>query len=197
MNDKDVSPRVITVGDSGVGKTSLIHRIKSGSFLDQTVPTVGAGVTPIDVVIEDTKYSFQMWDTAGQEMYRTIIPIYFKRAVVAVLVFSMCDPKSFANLDSWLDEIAEHSSDDIIILVIGNKTDTHPLEVTEEEAKRWAKSKNLDIFFTSAKTGQNISLIMPYIATTYEAKKRQSIPMDDVRTPIQPVKDKPTKEGCC
>ena len=196
MNDKDVSPRVITVGDSGVGKTSLIHRIKSGSFLDQTVPTIGAGVTPIEVVVEDNKYSFQMWDTAGQEMYRNIIPIYFKGAVVAVLVFSLSDPKSFANLDSWLDQIAEHSSDDIIILVFGNKTDAQPLQVTEEEAKRWAKSKNLDIFFTSAKTGQNISLIMPYIATTYENKKKHSIPMDDVRAPIQPVKDKP-KEGCC
>ena len=105
MSEKDVSPRVITVGDSGVGKTSLIHRIKSDTFLEQTVPTIGAGVTPIEVEVDNQKYSFQFWDTAGQEMYRNIIPIYFKGAVVAVLVFSMSDSKSFQNLESWMEQI--------------------------------------------------------------------------------------------
>lgn len=195
MNEKDVSPRVITVGDSGVGKTSIIHRIKSGTFLEQTVPTIGAGVTPIEVEVDGKSYSFQFWDTAGQEMYRNIIPIYFKGAVVAVLVFSMCDAKSFQSLDSWLEQVEENASDNIILLALGNKIDVQPPQVSEEEAKRWAKSKNIDIFFTSAKTGQNTELIMQHIATAYESKKHDNLPMDDIRVAPQPVANE--KKGCC
>ena len=95
----EIAPRVITLGNSGVGKTSLIYRMKTGQFLEETAPTIGAGVTQVEVTIKANTYPLQIWDTAGQEMYRNIIPIYFKGAVFAILVFSMDDKKSFDDLN--------------------------------------------------------------------------------------------------
>ncbi|EAX91077.1 small GTP-binding protein, putative [Trichomonas vaginalis G3] len=195
MNDEELSPRIIAVGDSGVGKTSLIHRIKSGTFLDQTVPTIGAGVNPIDVEVDGKVISFQFWDTAGQEMYRNIIPIYYKGAIAAVVVFSMEDPNSFKNVDMWLHQIRENSSENIIIVIVGNKTDAIPLAISEDDAKKWAKSNGYTIFFTSAKTGQNTALITQHIATIYLANKDKMEHMESVRVD-QPAENK-EKKGCC
>lgn len=160
----EIAPRVITLGDSGVGKTSLIYRMKTGQFLEETSPTIGAGVTQIDVICKDTKYPLQIWDTAGQEMYRNIIPIYFKGAVFAILVFAMNDKNSFDNLNSWLEEIEAHSDANIGIVLVGNKYDSDNKVIDDEAARQFAAAHQLNIFFSSALTGQNISEILNYIA---------------------------------
>lgn len=196
MNDEELSPRIIAVGDSGVGKTSLIHRIKNGTFLDQTVPTIGAGVKPIDVEIEDQVITFQFWDTAGQEMYRNIIPIYFRGAVAAVVVFSMNDQITFNSLEMWLQQIRENASENIIIVIAGNKCDNHPLSVTEDEARKWAKLHGFPIFFTSAKTGQNTDNMMQHIATCWLNRKDATEQMRNVNLNAT-TKTKEEKKGCC
>ena len=190
----EIAPRIITLGDSGVGKTTLIYRMKTGTFLEETSSTIGAGVTAVEVTIKSKTYPLQIWDTAGQEMYRNIIPIYFKGAVFAILVFSVDDKKSFENLDSWLDEIEAHSDPNIGIVLVGNKNDSENKVIDENTARTYAAEHGLNLFFTSALTGQNVMEILNYIALE-NAKKSETL---KVPVPGLPEKnEKADKDSKC
>jgi len=170
------APRIIFIGDSGVGKTSIIHRAKNGNFESQTVPTIGAGTTIMHKKINGKKIEYQIWDTAGQEIYRNIVPIYFKGAIGAVVAFSVLDPVSFQSLQSWIDMIYSHVGKEIGIVIIGNKIDSSDHEIDESYASKWAKERSLPIYFTSAKTGQNIDVLFDHIENSFIGKE-QSIEM--------------------
>ena len=190
----EIAPRIITLGDSGVGKTTLIYRMKTGTFLEETSSTIGAGVTAVEVTIKSKTYPLQIWDTAGQEMYRNIIPIYFKGAVFAILVFSVDDKKSFENLDSWLDEIEAHSDPNIGIVLVGNKNDSQNKVIDENTARTYAAEHGLNLLFTSALTGQNVMEILNYIALE-NAKKSETL---KVPVPGLPEKnEKADKDSKC
>ena len=118
-----VSPRIIFIGDSGVGKTSLIYRSKYNKFNEGTAPTVGAGITKMEAVQNGVRVEYQLWDTAGQEIYRNIVPMYFKGASGAVIVFSCEDRSSFLHLGSWVEELLSHSERPIKYVIVGNKID--------------------------------------------------------------------------
>lgn len=168
----EIPPRIITLGDSGVGKTTMIHYMKTQEFLEDAAPTIGAGVTSIDVPIKDKCYTLQIWDTAGQEMYRNIIPIYFKGAVHAILVFAVNDLKSFQSLDSWLEEIAQHSDQEIGIVLVGTKYDMDDKQVDDEAAKKYADDHGLPLFFASSVNGQNIQMILEHVAIAHANRKK-------------------------
>lgn len=189
----ETAPRIIIVGDSGVGKTSLVHRIQTGAFFDNASPTIGAGVAPIEVQLGQKTYSFQLWDTAGQEMYRNIIPIYFRNAVYAIVTFSFTDLKSFTNLASWLDEVRTHADSNCGIVIAGNKHDGEDTAVTDEAAKEWAKEQGLNIFFTSALTGENVLSLIEYVAIQYS--EATNLPNQPNSLNINDQANK--KKSCC
>ena len=164
------TPRVIFIGDSGVGKTSIIHRIKTGSFLSTTTPTIGAGVTTVDAETERGTRTFQLWDTAGQEVYRNIIPIYFKGADAAVVVFSCSDAQSFEHLQSWLNELDANAEAEVITLIVGNKCDLEHVK-TDVEVRKWCQTRKLPLVFVSAKTGQGMDVLMKEIVNQYMNKR--------------------------
>ena len=169
--------------------------MKTGQFLEETAPTIGAGVTQVEVTIKANTYPLQIWDTAGQEMYRNIIPIYFKGAVFAILVFSMDDKKSFDDLNSWLDEIEAHSDPNIGIVLVGNKYDSDHKVITDEIARMYANEHNLQIFFSSALTGQSVTEILNYIALE-NSKRADLIKATPAPVPVEKGKgDKNSK--CC
>lgn len=188
----DCAPRVITLGDSSVGKTSLIHRMKTDEFLEDTTPTIGAGVTSLDVEIAGKLYQVQIWDTAGQEMYRNIIPIYFKGASYAMLCFAIDDIKSFQNLESWLDEINRNADEEIGIVLVATKYDKEK-QIDDDAAKRFADEHHLTLFMTSSVTGQNVSHLLEYVAM--EANGRRE--MDDQRNVLELKGAAEEKNGCC
>lgn len=190
----EITPRVITLGDSGVGKTTLIHRMKTGEFIEDAAPTIGAGVTSVDVRVNDKVYPLQIWDTAGQEMYRNIIPIYFKGAVFAILVFAVNDMKSFQSLDSWLEEISEHSDQNIGIVLVGTKYDRSDKQVEDDMAKKYADDHNLTLFFASSLTGQNVDVIIQHVAVTYNNRKKMD---ETARTGGLNLEGKKEKKSCC
>jgi small GTP-binding protein len=161
------SPRIIFVGDSGVGKTALIHRSKNNRFNEHTTPTIGAGITEMETQIDSRRVGFQLWDTAGQEIYCNIVPIYFKGVSGAVLVFSMTERQSFENLDKWAGQLASHADEDVGVLVCGNKIDIQERSVGRLEAEEWANDKQFTIIFTSAKTGENIDVLIDHIARRF------------------------------
>lgn len=183
-------PRVIFIGDSGVGKTSIIHRAKFGVFEAHTVPTIGAGTTTMKFESSDKSIEYQLWDTAGQEIYRNIVPIYFKGAVGAIVCFAMNDPESFKSLQSWVDQLIAHGDNNTGIVIVGNKIDTENVCVDETNARKWAQSNGYTIFFTSALTGQSVDLLLEYIESKFILPSLQSIKVTE-----GPIEKK--KKGCC
>lgn len=162
-------PRVIFIGDSGVGKTSIIIRVTTGVFDASPAPTIGAGVRPVTINVNDKQYKYHIWDTAGQEIYRSIVPLYFKQAVAAVVCFSLDDPKSFANLGEWIDLLKEHAFQNVPVVIVGNKTDVDEQQMDKSDLKKWASQRNYPIFFTSAVTGEGISVLFDHITRNYIA----------------------------
>jgi small GTP-binding protein len=167
--------------------------MKTGEFLSDTSPTIGAGVTAVDVEVNHMVYPLQIWDTAGQEMYRSIIPIYFRGAVFAILVFSMVDLRSFEGLSGWLEEIAANADPDIGIVLVGSKFDCEDRSVANDAAQRYADHRKIPLFFTSSVTGQNVTALIEYVALTQAEKK-----LSADRQKVADVAEQTTKrKGCC
>jgi len=187
------SPRVIFIGDAGVGKTSIIIRVTTGSFDTSPSPTVGAGVRPVTIRVRDASCKFHLWDTAGQEIYRSIVPLYFKQAVVAVVVFSLTDANSFSNLQLWIDMLKEHAPHPVPVVIVGNKTDLDNPSVDAGAAKAWAASRNFPFFLTSAVSGDGVQTLFEHIAEGYVQNAYASGMAIAKRKP----KDDDDEGGCC
>jgi small GTP-binding protein len=168
-DENNFGPRIIFIGDSGVGKTSIIHRLRTGNFLGACAATVGTGVTPFSAPTELGPKMFQLWDTAGQEVYRKIIPLYFHGADTAVVVFALSDPASYANLDGWVDELYANTDPGTTTLVVGNKSDLGH-RVSEADVRRWGSERNFQVLFCSALSGEGIDGLKHQIIDLYVRK---------------------------
>lgn len=172
MSSNETCPRVILIGDSGVGKTSLIIRGTTDKCSGITTPTVGAGVSPMTIRVGDQSHTFHLWDTAGQEIYRSIVPLYFKLAACALVVFAFDDSNSFANLNSWIDMLESNTEHDVPVVIVGNKADVDQRMVEIADAKDWAAERQYPIFITSALTGENVRSLFEFVAENYVANCR-------------------------
>lgn len=148
--------RVVFVGESLVGKTSLINQFARSSF-DQNPPsTIGAVFHSRELVIHGKKVGVQIWDTAGQEKYRSLGPIYYRDASAGICVFDMTEKRSLVNLDVWISEFLKYAQDPLLF-VVGNKNDVEcENKVGVDEARAFAKKHGAVCEFTSAKTGENV-----------------------------------------
>jgi small GTP-binding protein len=182
-------PRVIFAGDTGVGKTALIYRMKHNSFNPNTLPTLGAGITEMDSTIDGSSLLYQLWDTAGQEIYRNIVPIYFRGAVCAVIVFSIEEPRSFQNIDGWIEQLLNNAEGNVGIVIVGNKIDSERPRVDMAAVENWTSQKNYPLIWTSAVTGQNVDILEDHIVTRYV------VPVKEVEIPKGPIVN--TGEGSC
>eukprot|EP00923_Selenidium_pygospionis_P053503 GHVN01092724.1.p2 GENE.GHVN01092724.1~~GHVN01092724.1.p2 ORF type:complete len:190 (+),score=31.34 GHVN01092724.1:169-738(+) len=154
--------KVIILGDSGVGKTSLMNQYVNNKFSNQYKATIGADFLTKEITIDGQKVVMQIWDTAGQERFQSLGVAFYRGADCCVLVFDLTDAKSFKNLDSWRDEFLIQASprdkENFPFVVIGNKVDAHnQRQVATERAAAWCKSKNdIPYFETSAKAAVNV-----------------------------------------
>ena len=144
--------KAILVGNSGVGKTSIISRYLN-KFNPREKTTIGASFTNKLEVINNNKILFEIWDTAGQEKFRSINSIFYQDAYICLLVYDITDQKSFEDLKTyWYDSVLEHSTKDIIFHVIGNKIDLLKEEkVNRNEVKEFCEKIDADINYISAK----------------------------------------------
>jgi small GTP-binding protein len=152
--------KVVLVGDSGGGKTSIASFYAKSSA--PIKPTITANSLHCTERIDGREVHFELWDTAGQESYKCLVPVYARGAVFALVVFDRSSRDSFENLGSW----AEFLKSDVEIenfLVVGNKSDLAPA-VTTQEASDWARLMSADYVETSAKTGANIRLLFQMVA---------------------------------
>jgi small GTP-binding protein len=157
--DEYIPCKIVLLGEAGVGKTSIITRYISGSFSQIVMTSTGSSFVAKKIEIEDKKkVKLQIWDTAGQEKYRSLAKIFYQSAAVAVLVYDITLKKSFEQIkEYWVKEIKENAPEDIIIAIAANKSDDYlNQEVTIDEGKELAKSLDALFICTSAKLGNGI-----------------------------------------
>ena len=154
--DIDKTFKVILVGDSKVGKTSIIRRYTDNSFTTQTLSTIGSDFNYKIIQIENAIINLNIWDTAGQDKFRSLTFQYYKRASGVFLVFDVSNRKSFKGILSWLEDVKNNCPDpNIIKLLIGNKIDLKR-EVEYEEANYFATKRNMSYIETSAREDVNV-----------------------------------------
>ena len=157
--DEYIPCKIVLLGEAGVGKTSIITRYISGSFSQIVMTSTGSSFVAKKIELEDKKkVKLQIWDTAGQEKYRSLAKIFYQSAAVAVLVYDITLKKSFEQIkEYWVKEIKENAPEDIIIAIAANKSDDYlNQEVTIDEGKELAKSLDALFICTSAKLGNGI-----------------------------------------
>ena len=155
--DFDLSFKIIIIGDSFVGKSCLALKACKGLFEESYNPTIGFEFLTFFVKIDESNIKLQIWDTCGQEVYRSLISSFYHNSSLAILVYSIDNTNSFENLESWLNELKTLGNPDINIFLIGNKADLEDIrEVSKEMGEKFSKSHDINFFLeTSAKTGFN------------------------------------------
>ena len=150
--------KVLLLGNSNVGKSSLFLRFVDDIWNDTFVPTIGVDFKIKTFNIDEKKIKMQIWDTAGQERFKNIIASYYRGAHGILLIYDVTDKDSFKNLSNWLIEIEKNSSKNVLKVLIGNKTDLEEKRVISyNQAKEFADSYGLKYIETSAKKNLNVN----------------------------------------
>ncbi|CAD8115936.1 unnamed protein product [Paramecium sonneborni] len=148
--------KFILIGDQSVGKSSIVKRYKNEEFNYNIKATIGVEFIKKFVQVDKGLIEIQLWDTAGQEQFRSVIRSFYRGAAAVFIVYSVNLKESFDQLSIWLNEIEYHAHSEIIKVLVGNKCDLQR-EVQKEEAESLMNNNNFSLFFeTSAKTGENI-----------------------------------------
>ena len=170
-NDEEESIKVVLIGESGVGKTSIISQFTKGIFNQDIMSTNGATFSTKKKEFKKSKktLSFEIWDTAGQEKYRSLAKMFFKDAAVALIVYDITNKPSFEEIQKyWLNLVKENGPQQIIMYIVGNKYDLSEREaVNEEEARAYAESQKVPFWLTSAKDSIGIDELFEEIGLKY------------------------------
>lgn len=150
--------KIILLGDSGVGKTCLIHKYINNTFSDYINETIGVDFVCCDYtsIITHNKFNLYIWDTAGQERYKALSKIYYHGSHGAIICFDVNNIKSFNNVETWINEIYDIEPSTNIILC-GTKNDLNYRQVNQEDAINYAKLKGISYIETSSKTGLGVN----------------------------------------
>ena len=137
--DKDNENKVIFIGESGVGKTSLIKVSIGQQFDPHHTLTLTASYVSKNFFYNDQKFNFHLWDTIGQEKYRSLTKMFFKDSNIVILVYDITKKNTFESLDFWLNQVKEEIGENFILAIVGNKSDLYLLEeITEQQGKEYA-----------------------------------------------------------
>ncbi|OHS97022.1 Vacuolar protein sorting-associated protein 21 [Tritrichomonas foetus] len=188
MSSDVLAYKVVAIGESGVGKTSIINRYSEGTFSANAMPTIGAGYIKCVVPIDDCEVTLNVWDTAGQERFQSLIPLYTRSSQACIIVFDMSSENALASLEKTYEAVSDLIEFGVYISISGNKCDMLTNDFDGAIFEKWAKDKNLSFFRTSAKTGQGIDSLFADVAIgcqnadlSNEASKR-GIAMNDTKS---------------
>jgi len=158
--------KLVLLGDSAVGKSSLVLRFVKKQFFEYQESTIGAAFLTQTIQLSDAIVKFEIWDTAGQERYHSLAPMYYRGAAAAVVVYDITNRQSFLRAKSWIKELQRQGSPSIVICLAGNKLDLAEQRAVEtDEARSYAEENNLLFFETSAKTNHQVNDLFKAIAT--------------------------------
>ncbi|ERN20073.1 hypothetical protein AMTRI_Chr11g101370 [Amborella trichopoda] len=149
--------KIVLIGDSGVGKSNLLSRFTRNEFCLESKSTIGVEFATRTLLVEGKTVKAQIWDTAGQERYRAITSAYYRGALGALLVYDVTKPQTFENASRWLKELRDHADSNIVVMLVGNKTDLRHLRgVATEDAQGFAEREGLSFLETSALESTNV-----------------------------------------
>ena len=152
--------KYVIVGDASVGKSNLLLRYTHGQFREEYQLTIGVEFGSNNVIIDDKVYRIQIWDTAGQENFRSITRAYYKNSACALIVYDIARRSSFESISSWIEDCKNSSPKSVYMVLVGNKSDLEEnREVSEEEGRELAEKNGMIFFETSAKTGKNVEQV--------------------------------------
>ena len=153
----DLSFKLIFIGDSSVGKSCLTTKAVKNNFEEYYQATVGFEFLTFNMKVNDKVVKLQIWDTCGQEIYKSLISNFYRNSSLAVLVYAIDNKESFNHVENWLNDLKSQANEDVRIFLVGNKADLEEdRKVTKEEGEKYKLDQHLDLFMeTSAKTGQN------------------------------------------
>ena len=182
QSDNFINFKLIIIGDAGVGKSSILKRAVKNIFEESYQATIGFEFLLMHFQVNDLKIKFQIWDTCGQEMYRSLVQGFYHNTSLALLVYDINKKPTFESLDIWLKDLKQHTEQDLPVFIVGNKNDLDR-NVTAEEAKEFKKVNNIVYFAEcSAKRGYNVKEIFfeaaKYLYQIYKKFKVQDkVPM--------------------
>jgi small GTP-binding protein len=156
-NKPHLNFKVILLGDSGVGKTCLSNRAINNNFSKNYFATIGFEFSSFNIKINDTIIKLQIWDTCGQELYRSLVSSFYRNTSLGIIVYSIISKESFENIEQWLKDLKTYSNPDIKLFLIGNKLDLENERViSKKEGETLANNYKFNLFMeASAKTGIN------------------------------------------
>ena len=213
MSEKIVL-KCVLLGESGVGKSSLINRFITGNFNKDSLPTIVGGFSKKEIFYEEenTKIVYEIWDTAGQEKYRSINKIFYQDAYINILVYDITKKNTFKAIkDYWIEEIKENGPRDAIIIIAGNKSDLYEHEaVDEEEVRKYCKNIDALYLLTSAQTGEGVNelfnkigkeLLIPRNLEQFKKFNEKKKEFDNSKNAVYAINNTNNnnrrKKGCC
>ncbi|KAK6466986.1 ras-related protein Rab-11A [Huso huso] len=201
--------KIVLIGDSGVGKTNLLSRFTRNEFNLESKSTIGVEFATRSINVEGKTVKAQIWDTAGQERYRAITSAYYRGAVGALLVYDIAKHLTYENGERWLKELRDHADSNIVIMLVGNKSDLRHLRaVPTDEARAFSEKNGLSFIETSALDSSNVELAfqtsLTEIYRIVSQRQMSGQPDSDfspssnvVPITVQPTNQAPKQAACC
>ncbi|CAI9770153.1 unnamed protein product [Fraxinus pennsylvanica] len=199
--------KAVLIGDSGVGKSNLLSRFTRNEFCLESKSTIGVEFATRTLQVEGRTVKAQIWDTAGQERYRAITSAYYRGALGALLVYDVTKPTTFENVSRWLKELRDHADSNIVIMLVGNKTDLkHLRAVATEDAQGFAEKEGLSFIETSALEAINVeNAFQMILSEIYRKISKKPLSSDEPaptnlkegKTLVVGPQETPTKKTCC
>lgn len=190
--------KICILGDSGVGKSSLVQRFVHNTFTVGNESTIGASFLTKTIVVGDKTIKFNIWDTAGQEKYRALAPMYYRGSQACVIVYDVTSMQSYKSVSVWIRELQSHAPSDVVLALAANKSDLiNRTAVPVKEARALADSIGALFIETSAKNSMNVNQLFVSMVPKLKFKPTTS-GQDDTATKLSdtPSRNQP-KSGCC
>ncbi|KAL4431188.1 hypothetical protein ABPG75_006444 [Micractinium tetrahymenae] len=207
--DYDYLIKLLLIGDSGVGKSCLLLRFAEDSFTSSFITTIGIDFKIKKVLIDGKWVKLQIWDTAGQERFRTITSAYYRGAMGILLVYDVTDEASFNNIRNWMKNIEQHASDNVVKVLVGNKSDMDESKraVPYSRGQALADEFRMQFFETSAKNNTNVDEVFQSVARDIMLRLKDTQPDaasgsgggggPSLRVGAAQRKAASNKSGCC
>ncbi|CAM6127153.1 unnamed protein product [Calypogeia fissa] len=165
-DDYDYLFKVVLIGDSGVGKSNILSRFTRNEFSLESKSTIGVEFATRSINVDNKLIKAQIWDTAGQERYRAITSAYYRGAMGALLVYDITRHITFENIERWLKELKDHTDANIVVMLVGNKSDLRHLRaVSAEDGQAFSEKEGLFFMETSALVATNVENAFKQILT--------------------------------
>ena len=202
---KNIKLKFVVLGDQGCGKSSILNRYVNNHFMLNNMATIGVDFFKKTVKLDNTKYELCIWDTSGQEQFSAIVSSYYRNITAVLLVFDLSNYSSFINIKKWLNELNQYCNKDLIIRILGNKSDIDisNYQILDEEINHFCSELNIEYKDVSAKNNTNIEEVFTDILIELKEKLINGSIKPNNKNGIKvietfDIKEEPEiKPGCC